>query len=73
MSYAIVPVAAVAETVATSAASFRIMAGAKELPLKVLVPVKVLFPEAVTHEKAWDDHVVPLEVSKLPVLPGATT
>ena len=35
------PVAAVADTVATSAASFRTMAVADDVPVKVLVPVKV--------------------------------
>ena len=42
MSYAIVPVAAVADTVATSAASFRTMAVAEDVPEKVCVPVNVL-------------------------------
>jgi hypothetical protein len=37
----IVPVAAVAETVATSAVSFRTIASADDVPLKVWVPVKV--------------------------------
>ena len=37
----IVPVAAVADTVATSAASFKIIASADDVPLNVFVPVKV--------------------------------
>jgi hypothetical protein len=37
----IVPVAAVADTVATSAVSFKIIASADDVPLKVFVPVKV--------------------------------
>ena len=42
MSYAIVPVAAVADTVATSAVLLRTIAVADEVPEKVCVPVKVL-------------------------------
>jgi hypothetical protein len=37
----IVPVAAVADTVATSAASFRTIASTDDVPLNVWVPVKV--------------------------------
>lgn len=35
------PVAAVADTVATSAVSFKIIASVADVPLKVFVPVKV--------------------------------
>ncbi len=45
MSYAIVPVAAVAVTVATSAASFNTMESFADVPEKVWVPVKVLSAE----------------------------
>ena len=38
----IVPVAAVADTVATSAVSFRIIARFEDVPLNVWVPVNVL-------------------------------
>jgi hypothetical protein len=46
MSYAIVPVAAVAETVATSAASFKTIAVFDDDPENVCVPVKVLSADA---------------------------
>ena len=68
------PVAAVADTVATSAASFKTVAIADDVPLKVCVPVQVLLADKDTPAAGVVDcQVVPLEVSTLPVVPGATT
>ena len=68
------PVAAVAEIVVTSAASFRTIAWAEDVPLKVCVPVQVLLADKDTPAAGVVDcQVVPLEVSTLPVVPGATT
>ena len=68
------PVAAVADTVVTSAASFRTIALADDVPENVCVPVKVLFAEVLNPAAGVvDAHVVPLLVSTLPDDPGATT
>ncbi len=67
------PVAAVAETVVTSAASFRTMAWADDVPLNVCVPVKVLLADVLNPAAGVEDaHVVPSEVKTLPSVPGAT-